>query len=369
MKKLTRRYRNWLIYRSRKSDAQRSGRRPKFGQLTTNAGIQLVQLTAGKTIPNNLCLDTALRETLTFFFQLRAKTVNRGFPTFKSQPMNIGWIRGYTDFTTLRRISPGAALILAAEYDRIYRYGNIPALAIDLHHWDDNVYSTLFQLGFFNLLGLQAGQARLPTPVDTTVLQAPMVRGIDTNWQEAGSTLLDLFEKVGGDQSLRVNLLGAIVDAIENVRGHAYGGRNQLQEKLIPPFWWLSGAADTVNRRLTLAIYDQGNTIPVTLPKVWPAQQISDAFVRLFGRKVEHARSENDREALEVAMRLSSTSTHKSERGKGLSKIRHVVSECSGGRLRVVSRRGNYEYRDGFDAYMLNDIPLLGTYIEIEATF
>jgi hypothetical protein len=196
-----------------------------------------------------------------------------------------------------------------------------------------------------------------------------MVRGEDTNWAGAGEILLNLFHQVGGDDVLRVNLLGAIVDAIENVRGHAYGGRTPLQERLIPAFWWLSGAADTVNRRLTLSIYDQGNTIPVTLPKVWPLEAITKAFIARFGHHFDLIGPEHDREALEVAMQLSATSTGRSERGKGLSKIRHVVADCPGARLRVISRRGNYVYRNGVDEYSTTSIPLLGTYIEIEASF
>jgi hypothetical protein len=368
MKKLSPRHRNWLIFQARRA-GRRHAKTALFGQLVTNAGVSLIQLTKNDEIPPTLCLDQAPHDTLDFFFHLRARTVNRGLPTFKGRPRRVGWAQGYTDFTTLRTISPGAALILAAEYDRIYRVAQFAPTAIDLDRWDEKVYAALYHLGFFRLLGLETGRAYLPDPSNTEIIQAPMLRGEDTNWSAAGEVLIDLFEKVGGDQALRVNLLGAIVDAIENVRGHAYGQRSPLQERLIPPFWWLSGAADVSNRRLTLSIYDQGSTIPVTLPKVWSEGAISGAFQALFGRQSDVSSSDYDAEALEVAMKLSSTSTGLSERGKGLSKIRHVVSQCPGARLRVVSRRGNYSYHNGVDAYSLHGIPLLGTYIEIEATF
>lgn len=131
----------------------------------------------------------------------------------------------------------------------------------------------------------------------------------------------------------------------------------------------MSGAADKVRRRLTLSIYDQGITIPVTLPVIWPIQRIADVFNRLFRRSYNPASNEYDGDALQAAMTLSATSTGQSERGKGLSKIRNVVANCGGGRLRLISRRGNYIYENGVDTYSTVNAPLMGTYVEIEASF
>jgi hypothetical protein len=185
----------------------------------------------------------------------------------------------------------------------------------------------------------------------------------------ASQALLDLFDAVGGDQTARVNLLGAIVDAIENVRGHAYSGRNPTQNRLIPPFWWLSGAADREAKKLTLAIYDQGITIPVSLPNKWDGPKIVNAFATLFGHSFDRDHPDYDGEALSVAMQLSSTATGQTQRGKGLSKIRDVVSGCKGGRLKVLSRRGIYSFENGTETVQTGLIPLMGTYLEIEATF
>jgi hypothetical protein len=35
------------------------------------------------------------------------------------------------------------------------------------------------------------------------------------------------------------------------------------------PLWWFTGAADPSNRKITLAIYDHGITIPISLPRKW----------------------------------------------------------------------------------------------------
>jgi hypothetical protein len=322
-------------------------------------------------IPERLALEGDDLETaLAFFNNLRSRTILRGLPTFRGM-RRVGWMRGYTDFTTVRSISPGAALILAAEYDRIMRAGGIPPNAIDLEHWDRGVYSALYQLGFFRLLGFNddaVGQA-LPEPNTDAILIAPMQRGDTADVRDAGEALLELFVEVGGDNALRVSLFGAVVDAIENVRAHAYRDRPPQLSNIIPPFWWMSGAADRVKRRLTLSIYDQGVTVPVTLPVGWPRTAIGNMFNQLFRKEYDPDAKDRDGEALEAAMRLSQTSTGQTERGKGLSKIRSVVESCGGGRLRLISRRGNYTYADGVDTYSTVGVPLMGTYVEIEATF
>jgi hypothetical protein len=272
----------------------------------------------------------------------------------------------------MRRISPGAALVLAAEYDRIHRVGSSIPNTVDIKRWDPFVYSTLYSLGFFDLLGVgKSGSAHnvLPTPAEGNFIQAPMQRGENANWEGASQALLNLFDAVGGDDTARVNLLGAVVDAIENVRGHAYSGRGALQTRLIPPFWWLSGAADQASKKLTLAIYDQGVTIPVTLPNKWAGSAILKTFVTLFGHSFDPERPDYDGEALKAAMQLSSTATGLAQRGKGLSKIRDVVSKCKDGRLKVISRRGIYTFENGTETFHTGSIPLLGTYVEIEATF
>jgi hypothetical protein len=300
LKKLTWRYRKWLIRRCRK---RRTGT-VNFAELRTQYGLEKVRASRVVHLPEVMCLDENLEETLLFFQGLRERTLKRGISLGggpKTKPKRVKWIRGYTDFTTTRRVSPGAALILAAEYDRINRVGTSIPNTVDIDKWHPSVYATLHALGFFELLGFNNFSSSLPTPQTSDVLQAPMQRGENTNWQNASQALLDLFDAVGGDQIARVNLLGAVVDAIENVRGHAYSGRSPVLNRLIPPFWWLSGAADRAARKLTLAIYDQGITVPVSLPNVWRAPAIVKTFATLFGHTFDRDHPDYDGEALGVS--------------------------------------------------------------------
>jgi hypothetical protein len=94
-----------------------------------------------------------------------------------------------------------------------------------------------------------------------------------------------------------------------------------------------------------------------------------NAFLNLFGHSFDPDRPDYDGEALKAAMQLSTTATGLTQRGKGLSKIRDVVSQSKDGRLKVISRRGIYSFENGTETFRTGSIPLLGTLVEIEATF
>jgi len=325
-------------------------------------------------MPSDLDFEANQQRTMIFLHNLRFKT-SRPVVSGMKQPSSrfksrVGRIGSYSDFTKLRSISPGAALVLAAEYDRMRRVSNVPAAALDLERWAPNVYATLMQLGFFELLGFSSskllnGPAEDPDP---SLHIAPMQMGDDVNLTQAEDPLLKLFQEAGGNDELRVQLLGAVVDAIENVKGHAYASMPAASLRLIPPLWWLSGSADRSSKKLTLSIYDQGMTIPFTLPTHWSPRDIRSTIRSLFQRDFDPGTS-RDGEVIRAAMELSATATGKHERGKGLAKIRQVVARCPGGRLKLISRNGIYTYADGREIVETLEVPLLGTFVEIEACF
>src|SRR5205814_320947 len=148
------------------------------------------------------------------------------------------------------------------------------------------------------------------------------------NSQPAIDRIVALFAKAGGDMRLRLALCGAVVDALENVRDHAYPQDAFVGVKHVPN-WWFTGAAHKADRSLVLAVYDQGITIPVTLPRRFGIDRVKASFERWFRLPFDPKDSRNDGAALDAAMRLSATSTAEHYRGKGLAKIRQVVSECN----------------------------------------
>jgi hypothetical protein len=71
-----------------------------------------------------------------------------------------------------------------------------------------------------------------------------------------------------------------------------------------------------------------------------------------------------------MAMQLASSSTGLPYRGKGLPKILEIIRACPQGRLRVVSRCGECIYgADGSKVINTHEIPMIGTYLELEALF
>lgn len=377
MKKLTVSYRRWLAVRKRSEARKRyehqHGRlTPVLGVVTDNDGRWVARVSKKDELPGTLCLDVDRDGTLEFFNDLRVRTIQpartRPRPVSKKRG-RIRWIKAYVDFQPLKIISPGAALILAAEYDRIRRTRTLNSSAIDIEKWDKDVYRRLYQLGFFELLGINPERlSALPGPLQTSEYLTPMFCGNDTDLREPGEKLLDLFVAVGGDDASRVQLLGAVADAIENVKGHAYEGMNHPG---IPHLWWMSGSADQEARKLTLSIYDQGISIPVTLPNKWSKDALGTVIQSIVrgGSVPDITDPKMDGYAVAAAMRMSKTSSGLEERGKGLTKIRKAVADCAGGRLRVISRRGNYLFENGVETFESLPVPLHGTYIGIEATF
>jgi hypothetical protein len=132
MKKLTWRFQKWLNCRCRPKRKLKL----RFGELTTQYGTHRVRLSRAVNLPTNLCLVENTEETLSFCESLRYRTVLHGLRVNRPHQTRIKWVREFTDFTTMRPISPGAALILAAEYDRIHRVGSSIPNTVDLEQWD-----------------------------------------------------------------------------------------------------------------------------------------------------------------------------------------------------------------------------------------
>lgn len=75
-------------------------------------------------------------------------------------------------------------------------------------------------------------------------------------------------------------------------------------------------------------------------------------------------------QAPEAAVELSATSTGKDYHGKGLSTMRDVVTACSKGRLRIVSRCGEFQVRaGGASSSDVLPVPVRGTVVQITAAF
>ena len=222
LRKLTHRYWRWMRYRA---TAGKRRRVPVGRMALLSIGGQTarpVRVLGDGSLPAVMCLDRNYAETVAVLTDLRVRTMTRMrgrllIPSGR-RASRIGWVRNFRDFTPLKSISAGAALMLAAEYDRIGRLSGFPPATVDIHLWDLEVKATLAGLGFFELLKLDVDS----TPLHGGLLIEPMVSGSDVNMAPVNDAIAALFQKVGGDLGMRVQMASAVTDAVENVRGHAY---------------------------------------------------------------------------------------------------------------------------------------------------
>lgn len=181
------------------------------------------------------------------------------------------------------------------------------------------------------------------------------------------SAIAAVFQKGRGDLGLRVQLASAVTDAVENVRGHAYP-REWFNPMTSVPLWWFTGAVDQSTGLVTLAIYDQGISIPKALPLKWDINLLMQRFRDLFTLNFDASDPTYDGQAIDMAMQLAASSTGLPYRGKGLPKILEIIRSCPSGKLRVVSRSGECIYgANGTKVVRTHQVPLLGTYLELEA--
>lgn len=376
MRRLTPRYRRWMRNRIRHEGRKRfSHRRVTFATITSLTGERTVRLGAGgESPPENFCFDENLEGTLTFIAALRKRSriLVRGgmsWPSGKHQGQRLGYLTRYYDFARLRRISPSAALVLAAEYDLRRRIGGRNPFAVRLQEWTPEVRDLLRELGFFNLLEIEQN---VPPSSDPSRMILRFRSGSTVNPTEVGgpdSVLGSLFAFIGENPQMETRLYSAVIEAMNNVRDHAYPEHLFYGVRHVKD-WWLTGAADRTTRRLTLSLYDQGITIPVSLPNTWGLGQLIGTFLERFQVEYDPEDSAFDRRAIEAAMVTAKSSTGLGHRGLGLAKIREVVDSLPGGKLRIISRRGEYIVSSGGPPRSRTcNVPLEGTLVEIEASF
>lgn len=115
-----------------------------------------------------------------------------------------------------------------------------------------------------------------------------------------------------------------------NVAQHAYP--DPQKDIDIYQAWWMSGSFDTQTRLLTVMFYDQGVTIPASLPqsKLWGAI------------KGMINPGSTDGEQISAAFEVGRSRTKEAHRGKGVAQLLHPLHVCSRGALRIISRRGVY---------------------------
>ncbi len=333
-----------------------------------------------KEMPSIFCLSENHDEVAKFLLELRhdqtvggerLQRLRMSGRLRKAQMRRGGVYESFIDFATMDRITPATALVLASEYDRadsLYDYGE-GLRAINLETWKPEVRSTLQEVGFLPLLGIDPPREHLASHGGVYIV--PFMSGSKVVGALIDDLILGLARfaegrGVGDSEILlgRSRVYDGLGEAIQNVEDHAYPD-NAVYANPVVKRWWMTGAVDPTKKRFNLVIYDQGISIPTSLPRWSRYGEFKAAFLTTIGREFNSDDLGRDGETIGQAVELGRSSTGKSWHGKGLPLMREIVENASDGSLRILSRCGEYIYRLGQKPSCRSfAIPLSGTLVE-----
>lgn len=364
MRKLSKKLRNWLIKKARagslggRSLHLRRRRRVKhLVQLWTGTQVREAVARNDPVIPPaNLCLESNAEETLRFLNGARYRKPGQ----FTGRPgEKMSWLherqRGlpilwsYSDYSKIEHLSTSAAVVLTAEYDRLRHLYDASPPTVNLHQWSDAVFSKLYEIGFFEILGLTSRVADMYRDSGNVRVMRIMSGTNTEGLESAARNLLGLASHYMADRLISEEVIlalnSALSEAMANVARHAYSDDHVFPYKHIGK-WWVTAEVDRLKGTLTVVIYDQGATIPVTFPKRSLSDRVQDYLSRtLSGQK--RFEFENDATYVAGAMIPGNTQTGLKYRGYGIPQMKELIDICGSGKLTIFSRGGRCQYECG----------------------
>ncbi len=363
--------------------------RTKFSPIVVDAwdGVEITRvhcLSAPSYPPSILCFEDNTEETLSFLSKLSGKFGGKGSSKKKSwiklNNKGVPTIKGYTSFNKISDFGTAPALVLAAIYDRAVSDSIQVPPAIDFPNWSRMAYQTLYELGFFEIIGHSPAEIIREVyeeKVKSSYKVSKILSGRNADGlEQASDVILELLDYLSVDAGLSENLVpdinSAISEAMINVARHAYpqefvsNSRHNLPKK-----WWMSAKADRNKNTLTIVVYDQGASIPGTLPKRAWYKETVEAVMKSIISDFDYAGSKNliDHEFINFSMKRGKTQTNDVSRGLGLPQMQDLIDACPDGTLSILSRNGLYKYGKGVGVFKRRlDTALEGTLVEWELT-
>lgn len=358
MKKLSKRHRKWLNHRCRKKQRRvvARTRRSHGGVVSAWLGDDFVNVLIRerpRQPPSVICFRQNPDETLKFLADLREGIAHRVGSVQKAEWIKpprrkhgLPWMRTYVDYSKIEFISTAASVVMAAEYDRAARLCKKPPPAIELHRWNKKAFQKLFEMGFFEIVGLVQGTGRTIS-VSEHLKTMQIVSGTDAQGlEEASKAILELSQFISDPSPLPdevfVALNTALSEALSNVTRWAYTEDHSFRFTHLSR-WWITATADREKRTLTVVLYDQGATIPATFPRKNLHQSVKDFILRNLSLTPTFGYCD-DGIYIEGATRQGRSATDRSWHGKGLPQMIDLIKICGNGSLTILSRGGMYRY-------------------------
>ena len=280
MKRLSARRRRWFAHRRRavakaRRSSERRGR--KVVEIHAASGASWTNREPARRIalPAIVCFNkncgatlsaiAGLRNNLAMILSIGRRRRRQSFAEPGDGARRLA--PAYRDFSTMRMITPAAALVLASEYERRKILTGRPPLVANIRRWSPQVFTTLWEIGFFEIVGFPSGTVKPDYDEAVTVLRMRSGQSADAN--AIDGLIVDLKALYPSSEQIvhdsMTHLYGAMVEAVGNVCGHAYPDSAPHRELSVGR-WWMTGAVDRAQRRTTAVIFDRGVSIPVTLP-------------------------------------------------------------------------------------------------------
>ncbi len=278
----------------------------------------------------------------TLSFAKNYEEVGQFLKVFRDQSTTATWRRGrfLVDFTTIKTLRPAAALCLVAEFHRWRLLRRRRLQPVRLEHWDPVVRQQLYELGFFEIL-----ESNAPPAPQTLVGQIRVIRfksGISNDGSLPKALRIELERVLEDKLKYPQALYDALIEAMANAVEHAYpdGGSSDILSRAVGRRWWLTGSVDLASQRLRVLFYDQGITIPKSLPRTQVGEKIR-------GWLREQGLGEivnDDGKMIAAAMTYRRSVTREAHRGRGLDDIRRLAERGDSNYLRIISGHGYYEF-------------------------
>ena len=308
------------------------------------------------TLPTLMNFSDKYEETINYINLIREFTSNQHLPnSYKLRTVLLN---------RLENISTSAALVLTAELSR-WDDSCKSKLTPQIENWNHDILIKFHQLGFFDLFHGSPDFLKLENSSTTNTNIVPYIKGRCGDHKKTQKLKEHLIEIIGKSIPKWTFLSSGISEAITNVSHHAYPESDKYQEK--DKFWYLTGSFNHKTKELKIVFYDQGVTIPKSLPasKIW--EQVLSAL-----SKLPFVDRKKDEMMLKAAVELKRTSTNDTDRGKGLLDLLEFVKQRQSGYISIISAKGLYKYsRENGQEYVKTERfkePLLGTLIIWKAT-
>ncbi|MER8723539.1 hypothetical protein [Mesorhizobium sp. M1027] len=357
MKKLTIRRLNWFLARQKNETRRSRSRRRKLlrvsEDLFANSAIQqqliiqrvsspeqkaappqFVYVRQNRTFrreliipPETFSLRGDYDNVVSFFQHLRDRAYN--IPPTSASALGV-------DFRSIKKITPGAALVLAAELYRWQIFTQRKLVPVLQDDWDPLISRMLRDFGLFEFLETP-DQRPEPSPSEPPFFKFIKYRSGVGVTPTACSDLLDHLSAIVGSIEAEKFIFDGLVEALNNVKHHAYPD-NSGWHGVSSGTWLMCGAYSERAKVLTAAVYDMGVGIPATLPRSGLWEQIK-GILAAFG-------ANDDSSMIAAAMQAGRTRTGQVERGKGLPIMMRLFDHVRG-HLRILSGHGEVRYTSG----------------------